>query len=511
MFGNKNSAVPYVRIGGVDRQSVLTSNANGNTPVKEIGVDANGNLVFSTDLATFKSVLDLKYSQFKSNDENQDDTWETEKSVSMRASGTLEDGTTKDTGVIVSKEYVAMVNASMKDDTSTATQISVSNNDATIYSTNGTSTTQITVTPTGAKVNDKEIATTDKLPNLDNYLDLTKETAQRVSGQIIFLSDYIYFNRGVSDGMGNNIASKLANHMTFGDPDFTSRILGKTVRPKYATTYGTSSSDLKDLALLSDVPSVKQSTGTSTTATMSQNAITSAIPTKTSQLTNDSGFINKDVSNLTNYLPLTGGTLTGNVTLTVGNSIVDSNGKELIAPKSSGVIIGDPTSLISLKGSQVRPFYTSSGGNGTQSLALYADIPDISGKANLSGGNTFSGTQTFNNDVNINGTGKCRSKVLVTYNLGSALVKIRSWGMGRIDYLLGDGKTLRHEFGQAWINDGVTFTNAYSTVLWCTATPDCSNDSQIQGFSINSCSTTKMTFKGGADQLARWEVWGIIG
>ena len=145
-----------------------------------------------------------------------------------------------------------------------------------------------------------------------------------------------------------------------------------------------------------------------------------------------------------------------------------------------------------------------------KALALYTDIPDISGKANLSGGNTFSGTQTFNNAVNISGTGKCRNKVLVTYNLGSALVKIRQWGMGRIDYLLGDGKTLRHEFGQAWINDGVTFTNAYTTVLWCTATPDCSADSQIQRFSINSCSTTKMTFKGGADQIVRWEVWGII-
>ena len=241
MFGNKNSAVPYVRIGGVDRQSVLTSNANGNTPVKEIGVNANGNLIFSTDLTTFKSVLDLKYSQFKSNDENQDDTWETEKSISMKA-------------------------------------------------TDGTSTTQLTVTPTGAKVNDKEIATTDKLPNLDNYLDLTKETAQRVSGQIIFMSDHIYFNRGVSDGSGNNIASKLANYMTFGNPDFKTRILGNTVRPKYATVYSTSASNLQDLALLSDVPSVQQSTGTSTTATMSQNAITSAIPTKTSQLTNDSGF-----------------------------------------------------------------------------------------------------------------------------------------------------------------------------------------------------------------------------
>ena len=287
MFGNKNSAVPYVRIGGVDRQSVLTSNANGNTPVKEIGVNANGNLIFSTDLTTFKSVLDLKYSQFKSNDENQEDTWETEKSVSMRASGTLEDGTAKETGVVVSKENVAMVNASMKDDTSTASQISVSNNDATIYSTDGNSATYLTVTPTGAKVNDKEIATTDILPNFDNYLDLTKTTVQSVAGQIIFNSNNIYYSQGIKNKAGDNIAGVIANHMTFGATNFTARILGNTVRPKYATVYSTSASNLKDLALLSDVPSVEQSTGTSTTATMSQNAITSAIPTALSQLSED--------------------------------------------------------------------------------------------------------------------------------------------------------------------------------------------------------------------------------
>lgn len=231
MFGNKNSAVPYVRIGGVDRQSVLTSNANGNTPVKEIGVNANGNLIFSTDLETFKSVLDLKYSQFKSNDENQEDTWETEKSVSMKA-------------------------------------------------TDGTSTTQLTVTPTGAKVNDKEIATTDKLPNLENYLVLTKTTVQSVAGPIIFNSDRIYCSQGIRNKGGDNIAGVLANHMTFGATNFTARILGDTVRPKYATVYSTSASDLQDLALLSDVPSVQQSTGTSTTATMSQNAITSALSSK---------------------------------------------------------------------------------------------------------------------------------------------------------------------------------------------------------------------------------------
>lgn len=317
MFGNKNSAVPYVRIGGVDRQSVLTSNANGNTPVKEIGVNANGNLIFSTDLATFKSVLDLKYSQFKSNDENQDDTWETQKSVSMRASGTLEDGTATETGVVVSKEHIAMVNASMKDNTSTASQISVSNNDATIYSTDGNSATYLTVTPTGAKVNDKEIATTDKLPNLDNYLALTKTTAQSVAGQIIFNSNDIYCSRGIKNKGGDNIAGVVANHMTFGATNFTARILGNTVRPKYATVYSTSSSDLQDLALLSDVPSVQQSTGTSTTATMSQNAITSAIPTKTSQLTNDSNFAT------TSQIPDTSGFVPN--TRTINSKALSSN------------------------------------------------------------------------------------------------------------------------------------------------------------------------------------------
>ena len=52
----------------------------------------------------------------------------------------------------------------------------------------------------------------------------------------------------------------------------------------------------------------------------------SHITTKTSQLTNDSGFINKDVNNLTNYLPLTGGNLTGLVTTTSSFDILNSAG-----------------------------------------------------------------------------------------------------------------------------------------------------------------------------------------
>ena len=270
MFGNKNSAVPYVRIGGVDRQSVLTSNANGNTPVKEIGVNANGNLIFSTDLATFKSVLDLKYSQFKSNDENQEDTWETEKSVSMRASGTLEDGTAKETGVVVSKE-----------------------NDATIYSTNGTSTTQITVTPTMAKVNDKEIATTDKLPDTSKLV--TTDTRQTITGAKRYEAD-IKLNDNVAIvgwdfyGTTHNLikhytkSGEVSGKIVVGSSNEELCLLGDTTRPYYGRyEYNIG----KELALLSDVPSVQQSTGTSTTATMSQNAITSAIPTALSQLSED--------------------------------------------------------------------------------------------------------------------------------------------------------------------------------------------------------------------------------
>lgn len=338
MFGNKNSAVPYVRIGGVDRQSVLTSNANGNTPVKEIGVNANGNLIFSTDLATFKSVLDLKYSQFKSNDENQDDTWETEKSVSMRASGTLEDGTAKETGVVVSKEYVAMVNASMKDDTSTVSQISVSNNDATIYSTDGNSATYLTVTPTGAKVNDKEIATTDMLPDTSKLV--TTDTSQTITGEkthtsnIKFIDNYGIVGWNVYNETSHNIikysipSGSGSDEVLVGSSDTQLHLVGKSTRPMYGkNTYEIG----KDLALLSDVPSVQQSTGTSTTATMSQNAITSAlsskadtsaIPTKTSQITNDSNFMDTSDATISKNL-------TGTTTITINGvslSLSVSNG-----------------------------------------------------------------------------------------------------------------------------------------------------------------------------------------
>lgn len=402
MFGNKNSAVPYVRIGGVDRQSVLTSNANGNTPVKEIGVNANGNLIFSTDLATFKSVLDLKYSQFKSNDENQDDTWETEKSVSMRASGTLEDGTAKDTGVVVSKENVAMVNASMKDGTSTASQISVSNNDATIYSTNGTSTTQITVTPTGAKVNDKEIATTDKLPDTSKLV--TTDTRQNITGVKVYGAN-INLKDNVAiigwDFYGTNCelikhytpSGEVTGKIVVGSSNSSLYLSGESTRPSYGRKdYETG----KELALLSDVPSVQQSTGTSTTATMSQNAITSAIPTKTSQLTNDSNFATtSQIPDISGKANLSGGntfsgtqTFNNGITLANDTSITNASGNNVVTTQTGGnTIIGDPNGVTNIQGSSVRPLYTQNG-SGSQTLALYKDIPNYFTTAGKTGSGT---------------------------------------------------------------------------------------------------------------------------
>ena len=300
MFGNKNSAVPYVRIGGVDRQSVLTSNANGNTPVKEIGVNANGNLIFSTDLTTFKSVLDLKYSQFRPNDENQDDTWGTEKSVSMRASGTLEDGTAKETGVIVSKEYVAMVNASMKGDLGTTSQVSVADNDITLYSTDGNSTTYLTVTPTGAKVHDKEIATKSDIPSVEQSTG-TSTTATMSQ---------------------NAITSAIPTALSQLSEDTTHRVVTDTEK----TTWNAKSNFDGDYNSLTNKPTIPTNADFTLAGLKekSYNSLTDkpTIPTKTSQLTNDSNFMNTSDASISKNL-------TGTTTITINGvslSLSVSNG-----------------------------------------------------------------------------------------------------------------------------------------------------------------------------------------
>lgn len=366
MFGNKNSAVPYVRIGGVDRQSVLTSNANGNTPVKEIGVNANGNLIFSTDLTTFKSVLDLKYSQFKSNDENQEDTWETEKSVSMKA-------------------------------------------------TDGTSTTQLIVSPTGAKLTGalriakgtgNGIQDYDGNPMLyiDNYDDLY---IRNDSGTEIHLGT----NRGEHIQIGGHKVlsdtNVVGHSFTFNDKSVAvTSDIPKTLNNKALVANGNTTIYGTDITLSSDntsnVADAINNANTridNLTTTVNGKADISAIPTKTSQLTNDSNFATtSQIPDISGKANLSGGntfsgtqTFNNGITLANDTAITNASGNNVITTQTGGhTILGDPNGTINIQGSSVRPLYTQNGSD-SQTLALYKDIPKYFTTAGATGGNTSGG------------------------------------------------------------------------------------------------------------------------
>lgn len=108
-------------------------------------------------------------------------------------------------------------------------------------------------------------------------------------------------------------------------------------------------------------------------------------------------------SAVTSINGLVGGTLTSPITLTGGDSttaskmILDANGQitdtgtaTLFGRSSGNLIVGSGSYPITFRGKQTRPTY-----NGND-MALKSDIPDISGKANLSGGNEFvDGGNTF--------------------------------------------------------------------------------------------------------------------
>lgn len=283
MFGIKNSATPYVRTGGVDRQTVLTSNANGNAPVREIGVNANGNLVFSVDGENFKNVLDLKYSEFIADDENQGDVWETEKSVSMKASGTLEDGTTKETGVIVSQEYSAMVSASMKDDTSSASQISVTSDNVSIYSSDGSNAGYLNVTPNGVQVVGK--------------LELPNSTIQEDGNTKV--DEW-------TNSTGVKMHTKSTTHENAilagtGGVGVVSADLSGTSTVPIVTTMGIIGDTTTLQSRNGDTIRTIKVTPTSTTIDGNEIAVVKDIPTTLSQLQNDSNFVTSAVDNLTNY------------------------------------------------------------------------------------------------------------------------------------------------------------------------------------------------------------------
>lgn len=327
------------------------------------------------DGVTLAGKLNLPNSIFQEDGSSKVDEWTNSTGVQMHTKSTTHENT-----ILAGTGGVGVVSADLSG-TSTApivTTIGIIGDTTTLQSRNGNSIRTIKCTPTSTTINNKDVAMKDDIPTL---------------------------------------LSQLINDSAF----ITSE----------------------------DIPSVEQSTGTSTTATMSQDAITTALNGKLSTSGGTlSGHLkllnaryikdsqNRDIlgtstsggdyylgntqcplqllayarpgiglpgqvaeemaflSDFNSYLPLAGGTLTGDLKLTIGKNIVDSNNKALITTNASGVIFGDPASLTSIKGSQVRPFYTSGSDNSTKSLALYSDIPDYLTTAGTTGGNT-SGSLTL--------------------------------------------------------------------------------------------------------------------
>lgn len=100
----------------------------------------------------------------------------------------------------------------------------------------------------------------------------------------------------------------VSGSATFGHQAYSLRFRGSATRPQYTTD----GSNYKDLALKSDIPDVsgKQDKLTAgSNITISGNTISATVPTKTSQLTNDSNFVKSN-----------SGAFTGNLTADNFNS-----------------------------------------------------------------------------------------------------------------------------------------------------------------------------------------------
>lgn len=339
MFGNKNSAVPYVRIGGVDRQSVLTSNANGNTPVREIGVDADGNLLYSTDYANYTKVksIDLKYSKFVPYDNGKIDYWELNNGGTAIGLVALNEETKEQglmqvtTGAVdilgVTGNSISQIQASSStlylthniqseteetignaelmlngesglsldyaNGNDKSSSIKIENNVVTLKasetaSDNTTQSSSVSVAKDGVTIAGKltlpnsviqEDSLIDGGEEWTNATGIKMHTKSTTHDNNIFAS-----NEGVLIGSqnlstGTPTAPVVTNIGVSGDTTTIQSRKGNAIRSVKFTPTSTTI-DNKEIATKDDIPSVQQSTGTSTTATMSQNAITSALSSK---------------------------------------------------------------------------------------------------------------------------------------------------------------------------------------------------------------------------------------
>ena len=176
------------------------------------------------------------------------------------------------------------------------------------------------------------IGTKANKTDLDNYLPISGGT---MTGALYFDNNKFIKGYTTTSTLRNLIGVDSSSDIELGDTGANITVKAASAfRPasNNATGLGTSELQWKEIHGTTIYQSGKQVANAEnlsavTDATLSSDSKTltvtkrdgtsfdfkggSDIPTKTSQLTNDSGFINKDVNNLTNYLPLTGGDMRG--------------------------------------------------------------------------------------------------------------------------------------------------------------------------------------------------------
>lgn len=81
---------------------------------------------------------------------------------------------------------------------------------------------------------------------------------------------------------------------------------------------------------------------------------------------------------LSGYLPLSGGTMTGNLVMGLNNAITDSNGANLLKKSGTGpIFIGSTDWMAQIQGVQDRPTYVSKSNSNGSFLALLSDTKTI--------------------------------------------------------------------------------------------------------------------------------------
>lgn len=266
--------------------------------------------------------------------------------------------------------------------------------------------------------------------SVDNTI-LTTNTAQTVTGDKTFSADIHLDGAGIKldttnafirgkSASGNTYRNIIArsigsSEITIGNQGDGLKLAGKLPYPKYNNV---------DMALLTDIPTVGNGTitinqGGTTKGTFTLNQSgnttinldaggsgggavdsvngqtgtvvltasdvgalpnTTVIPTKTSDLTNDSGFITSaDLP--TNYVTTdTAQTITGLKTFSGSiktNTVYNTNSNPMLQIYNSTIRVGNSNYGLKLLGDSTRPEYSMDGGRNYNQLALLADVPSI--------------------------------------------------------------------------------------------------------------------------------------